>query len=261
MAPRLRPVTRLGRCPSGGLVLRVLQFNIHYGISRSGGLGLSALADEIRSVRPDLVSLNEVDSGTFRSRRVDEAAYLARATGLHAVYGPNLPWEGGLFGNAILSRYPAVATSNVHLPHAPGLEQRGLLTATLLVGGRRVSFSSMHLSDGPDGRSSRILEARAVADVLRDASYPTILAGDLNSRPGGRPVRLLREHLLDAQVAGGTGPGGTIPEPAPRYRIDYVLYDDHFAVVAGSTRVLPSSSSDHRSVFTELALLPRRCAG
>ncbi len=39
-----------------------------------------------------------------------------------------------------------------------------------------------------------------------------------------------------------------------------MLYDDHFAVVPGSTRVLPSSSSDHRSVFTELSLLPRHCA-
>lgn len=241
-------------------MLRVLQFNIRYGISRNGGLGLSALGDEIKAVRPDVVSLNEVDSGTFRSRRIDEAAYLAQATGLHAVYGPNLPWEGGLFGNAILTRYPVLATSNVHLPRVTGLEQRGLLTATLRVGGRRVSFSSMHLSDGPDGRSSRVLEARAAASVLRDATYPTILAGDLNSSPGSLPVRTLRPYLLDAQEQGGIGTGYTIPEQAPRRRIDYVLYDDHFAVVPRSTRVLPSSSSDHRSVSTELTLLPRRCA-
>jgi len=49
-----------------------------------------------------------------------------------------------------------------------------------------------------------------------------------------------------------------LPEPAPQRRIDYVLYDDGFAVVPGSTRVL-ASSSDHRAVLTELALLPARC--
>ncbi len=188
LAPRLRPVAAPASCSNAARVLRVLQFNIHFGVSRNGGLGLTALADEITAVRPDLVSLNEVDSRTFRSRRIDEAAYLAQATGLHGVYGPNLPWEGGLFGNAILSRHPVVATSNVHLPRAPGLERRGLLTATVRIGDRTVAFSSMHLSDGPDGRVSRTLEARTVAAVLSHAAYPTVVAGDLNARPRCSPA-------------------------------------------------------------------------
>ena len=255
---RLRPTAR--PCAlRGARVLRVLQFNIHFGIERdSDAVELAALASEIEAVRPDLVSLNEVDSGAYRSRRIDEAGYLARATGLHAVYGPNLPWQGGRFGNAILTRSPVVASRNLRLPGVSGLEPRGLLTTTLGIAGTTVSFSSVHLSDGASGRTSRILQARAVAAALSHAAYPTIVAGDLNSMPRGLPVRILRQDLLDAQVYGGSGRGDTIPEQAPRSRFDYVLYDDRLAVVPGSTRVLPSASSDHRSVFTELALLPRR---
>jgi endonuclease/exonuclease/phosphatase family metal-dependent hydrolase len=236
----------------------VLQFNIHFGVSRGGLIDLAGIAAEIEAARPDLVSLNEVDSGTARTGRIDEARYLAGATGLEAVYGPNLPWEGGRFGNAVLSRYPVVASRNLRLPGVPGLEPRGLLTATVRVGHRPLSFSSMHLSDGPDGRRSRILQAQAVATALQHVSHPTILAGDLNSQPRGLPVRILRQYFLDAQGQGGTGRGDTIPEPAPHSRFDYVLYDHHLAVMPGSTRVLPSSSSDHRSVLTELALLPKR---
>ena len=83
-------------------VLRVLQFNIRAAISRGGGVHVSQIAAEIEAVQPDLVSLNEVDSHTLRTR-VDEPAYLAKATGLHVVYGPNLIYDGGPFGNAIRS--------------------------------------------------------------------------------------------------------------------------------------------------------------
>ena len=83
-------------------VLRVLQFNIRAATSDAGGVHISQIAAEIEAVQPDLVSLNEVDSHTLRTR-VDEPAYLAKATGLHVVYGPNLIYDGGPFGNAIRS--------------------------------------------------------------------------------------------------------------------------------------------------------------
>lgn len=261
VGPALQPV-KIHRDPSCPIVvphiLRVLQLNMHAGIGRSGAVDLAGIAAEIRAVRPDVVSLNEVDSGTVRSGRTDEAAYLGRATGMHAVYGPNVAMRGGgRFGNAILTRFPVVATHNTRLPRTPHTEPRGLLAATLRVGGRPVSFYSVHLTQGHlRGAAERVREADAVARVIRSSSYPTILSGDLNSRPGDLPVRILRQYLLDAQQQGGTRPGPTVPEGAPVNRIDYVLYDNHLAPVAGSTEVLPSSS-DHRAVLTELVLRPQ----
>jgi endonuclease/exonuclease/phosphatase family metal-dependent hydrolase len=237
--------------------LRVLQFNIRAGVGRNGAVDLDRIAEEIAAVRPDLVSLNEVDSGTLRSGGLDEAAYLARATGLRAVYGPTLFYDGGLFGNAILTRFPVVESHNLRLPGVIGSEPRGMLTATLQVGRRTVSFSAMHLSDGSDGRASRIEQSESVARVVRHAPDATIVAGDLNSGPRDLPVRILRQYLLDSQEQGGVGRGATVPEPAPRSRFDYVFYDNRLVVVPGSTRVRPSSSSDHRSVFTELTLHER----
>jgi len=239
-------------------ILRVLQFNIHAGVSRYGGVGLARIAAEIRAAHPDIVSLNEVDSGTFRSGHADEASYLGRATGLRAVYGPNLfGYDGGDFGNAILSRFPIRETHNTRLPRKPHSEPRGLLEATLRIGHRTVSFYSVHLTQGGRGAAQRVRQAEAIARVIRSSGHPTILSGDLNSRPGDLAVRILRQYLLDAQEQGGTGPGLTVPEGAPQNRIDYVLYDNHFAAVPDSTQVLPSGSSDHRSVWTELVLRPR----
>jgi endonuclease/exonuclease/phosphatase family metal-dependent hydrolase len=235
-----------------------MQFNIHAGVSRYGGIGIARIAAEIRAAHPDLVSLNEVDDGTIRSGGTDEPAYLSQATGLHVVYGPNLfGYDGGKFGNAVLSRFPITATHNTRLPGRPHAEPRGLLEASIRLGHRTISFYSVHLSQGHRGAVPRIRQAEAVARVIRSSSRPTILSGDLNSGPGDLPVRILRQYLLDAQQYGGRGPGLTVPEAAPRNRIDYILYDNHFAPLPGSTQVLPSASSDHRSVWTELVLRPK----
>lgn len=237
------------------VILHVMQFNIHAGVSRFGGLGIARIAAEIKAAHPDLVSLNEVDDGTTRSGHTNEPAYLAAATGLHPVYGPNLfGYDDGRFGNAILSRYPVLDSRNTHLPVPHGIEARGLLEATIRVGHRTIAFFSVHLTQGRRRTWPRVREADAVARVVRAAPYPVILAGDLNSRPTTLPVRILRQYLLDAQEYGGHGLGLTVPEGDPVNRIDYVLYDNHFAVVPGSTQVLPSASSDHRSVWTELVL-------
>jgi endonuclease/exonuclease/phosphatase family metal-dependent hydrolase len=259
--PPLQPVSPSPGCSTRpSQTLRILQFNIHAGIDPEGEPDPSHLAAEIAATHPDLVSLNEVDDGTRRSGGTDEASYLSRATGLHAVFGPTLlAYDGGRFGNAILSRYPILESHDTPLPQVTNFEARALLTATVRVGRQFVSFSSVHLSSGSGGTTDRVLEAGAVAQVVRSAQHPTIVAGDLNSTPGTLPERILRHRLLDAQEQSGTAPGNTVPEQDPQTRIDYVFYDNHLTAVPGSTQVLPSAVSDHRSVLTELMLRPSGC--
>ena len=197
-----------------GPVLRVLQFNIRAARSEGGRVDLPEIAAEIAAARPDLVSLNEVDTDTTRTR-TDEPAYLAGATGLHVVYGPNVIYDGGPFGNAVLTRYPVVASQNLRLPGAPGRETRGLLTVVVQVQGHDVVFGSTHLSDGDQAGPSRLLQSLAVARALRSMPAPAILAGDLNSGPADVPARILRRDLLDAQQHGRAGPRGHLPAGEP----------------------------------------------
>ena len=70
----------------------------------------------INSVRPDLVALQEVDQNTTRTLKVDQAAELARLTGLHFAYGKAMDYEGGGYGQAILSRYPIRHSEVYFLP-------------------------------------------------------------------------------------------------------------------------------------------------
>lgn len=257
--PPLQPVSIDPKCPiTPPQIVEVLQLNMHAGVTRLGGQGLAAIAQEINAWRPDVVSLNEVDSDAARTGRVDEATYLGQATGMHVVFGPNLVQaDGHRFGNAILTRFPVRSSQNTRLPGAPHTEPRGMLRAELRVQGHLVDFYSVHLTQGHrSGQAERVRQAEAITRVVSSGGNPTIVAGDLNSRPGTLPVRLLRGYLLDAQEEAGTGRGATVPEASPLNRIDYVLYDNHFRPVPGSTQVL-ASSSDHRAVRSELILVPR----
>jgi endonuclease/exonuclease/phosphatase family metal-dependent hydrolase len=262
--PHVRAPLQPVKLPNGQLcphrvprIVEVLQLNMHAGVTRYGTQGLAEIAQEINAWKPDVVSLNEVDSDAARSGRVDEASYLGQATGMHVAFGANLVQaDGHRFGNAVLSRFPVRSTHNTRLPGAPGVEPRGLLRAELRIDGHDVDFYSVHLTQGRrSGLPERIRQAVAITHVLAAGHRPTVVAGDLNSRPGTLPVRLLRGYLLDAQEQAGSGRGNTVPEGQPQNRIDYVMYDNHFRPVPGSTQVL-ASSSDHRAVRTELVLLP-----
>jgi len=67
---------------AGRRALRVMTYNIHVGVGMAKQLDLKRIAGVIRRARPDLVGLQEVDSGVERTRRVDQIAGLGRLTGV-----------------------------------------------------------------------------------------------------------------------------------------------------------------------------------
>ncbi|MBT8045323.1 MAG: hypothetical protein KJO79_10270, partial [Verrucomicrobiae bacterium] len=83
--------------------LRVLSYNIHHGVGLDGKLDLGRIAKVIRKQNPDLVALQEVDKLVTRSDKTDQAVVLAKYLGLHVVFGKSIDFQGGVYGNAILS--------------------------------------------------------------------------------------------------------------------------------------------------------------
>ena len=85
--------------------IRVLCYNIHYGQGTDRKYDIERLAKVIKQSRPDLVALQEVDVGVKRSERIHEARRLAELTGMAVRFGPTQHYQGGLYGNAVLTRY------------------------------------------------------------------------------------------------------------------------------------------------------------
>lgn len=246
-------VTALADAQPAPATLRVMSYNLHHGEGLDGKLDLERIAKVIVDAKADLVGLQEVDRGVARTQKRDLPAELAKLTGLPVVFENNHPYQGGEYGNAILSRYPIVRSKNTHYQMLRAGEQRGVLQVVIDVGGREVLFLNTHLDYRPDDAERRLNVGELKAIVAAAGPRPVVLVGDFNATPESRTIALLREFLTDAWPAVGRGEGFTIPVRKPAKRIDYVWVTEA-TLQPLHMEVLTSDASDHLPIVAELRL-------
>lgn len=263
--PRLQEAAQPPAAPA--LRVKVLTYNVLGGRNTDGARDLSRLADVINRLDPDVVALQEVDRHTGRLNGVDLPAELALLTGMDFAFGRAMYYDGGEYGEAILSRFPIIDVTNHLLPHLDTSEPRAALAATIQfpASEQKFVFIGTHL-DHLRSPEDRIAQAQEINAILKHYDgLPILLAGDLNAEPGSEPMRILEARWTD--VWSGEEDGFTLPSDAPRKRIDYILYrpDDRWSVVTGyrgidiqqadtSWRTLLNLASDHLPLMAELEL-------
>ena len=235
--------------------LRVLTYNIHHGEGSDGKVDLARIARVISEQKPDLVALQEVDVKTQRTGGVDQPAELAKFTGMHAAFGRGIDFQGGEYGNAVLSRFP-ILTKQVHrLPIKEGEERRCALVVTVrpAEGGPEITFVGTHLNHRDE--AERLREAEEIHRVLAEIeTKPTILAGDLNARPETKTIQRFLPGWKDAAADSGEA-GHSFPADKPVRRIDFVLLRPPAAWRVIETKVIPEPvASDHRPVLAVVEL-------
>ena len=103
--------------------LRIMTYNIHSGRDAWGRLDLAAIGEFIRTLNPDILALNEVRMGTSDVNGDEQARTLAAQLGMHWTFAPAIPYLGGQYGIAVLSRFPIVRTDFWPVKPVP-VEQR-----------------------------------------------------------------------------------------------------------------------------------------
>jgi endonuclease/exonuclease/phosphatase family metal-dependent hydrolase len=241
-----------GPAPGTEAALTVMTYNIRHGRGMDDRVDLERIARLIHEHRPDLVALQEVDRGVARTQGRDLPAELSRLTGMAVVFGKNIDHQGGDYGNAVLSRHPVLASTNLHYRMLREGEQRGLLQTTIDLRGEQITFLSTHLDFRPDPaeRLGNVTEIQAVT-AARPGQL-TIVAGDFNDHPGGAVHDALKATFVDAWEQAGRGPGFTHSSTQPRSRIDYVFVRPANGWKVTRAEVLPSLASDHLPFLVEL---------
>lgn len=200
----------------------------------------AALAAACASLEADVLALQEVDAGSPRSHGADQAAEVAAATGLTAVFGESLRWaDGGRYGNALLVRGELRDVEVRHHEVRPGAEPRTAILATADVEGvGPVSVAATHL--GLKGEAADQVPPLVAALCRRPG--PHALLGDLNL--GLREVRRLAEPSLACVDS-----GPTFPVHRPRKQLDHVALA---GLRVERVEVVRLPVSDHRALVVDV---------
>ena len=240
--------------PAKPTTFRVMTYNIHHGEGLDGKVELRRIAKLIRHEGADIVALQEVDKGVERTRQRDLAAELATLTGLTCVFSNNFNFQGGQYGNAVLTRFPVLTATNLHYQMLRPNEQRGLLQLLLEIHGRRLVFMTTHIDYRPDD-AERLMNIEQIGQVAKPyADQPVIVSGDFNATPGSRTHSNMKELFADSWELIGSGDGFTFPADSPRTRIDYLWVSRNTAIRPVRIWVPSSAASDHRPVVAEFEM-------
>lgn len=230
--------------------MTVMTYNIHHGVGLDEKLDLERIAKVIRAHNPDVVALQEVDDRATRSGKVAQAAELGKLTGMHHVFGKAMDFQGGGFGQAILSRWPIKAHQVHPLPQRPGREPRIALRAQIAGPGLSFWFVSVHLDHEIEAvRVEQAAEVNRIFTRVAGGDFK-LLAGDFNAVPESETMK---SFLLDWIDTAGKEAAFTIPAAKPRRRIDYILASPiHRCVLVSS--IVPNEPvvSDHRPVVARV---------
>ncbi len=235
-----------------GATLRVMAYNIHHGEGEDGKLDLPRIARVIREAKADIVLLQEVDDRATRTNGVAQAEELAKLTEMKATFGKAMDFQGGGYGNAVLTRQSPEAVRTVPLPG--GGEPRCALEVTLAADGARPRLTVVSTHLDVSSAEARATHAKLLATDLAKRPELVLLGGDFNATPEAPPLAAFGSPWLKPTKQGANT--ATIPSAEPVREIDFILIKpaaDGPAPVVTDYRVIEEKvASDHRPIVMGL---------
>jgi endonuclease/exonuclease/phosphatase family metal-dependent hydrolase len=238
--------------------LRIVSYNIHKCI---GGVDRryepERTAEVLNKLEADVLLLQEVDAGVARSKGHKQVDVLGDLCGMrYRSWYPNVDVRGGgQYGNAILSRYPLIESTNIDLTWR-FKKKRSALHGVLRVRhdgvDRTVHVYNMHLGLAGFERKIQLrtfLDSHPFANLHHET--PIIVGGDLNDVYGR-----LSELLRPSGFRGIERRPLTFPAWGPMRPLDaiFVRGSVDFLKLSRCESDLAKRASDHRPLVAEVRL-------
>lgn len=225
-----------------------VQYNVGV-FDKSDSTNVKYVADLVKLMNADVITLNEVDSCALRTGKVDQMAEFAEAMGgWNCYYASAMPFNGGAYGIGIASRpeLEILKTDKVPLPKGDGYEPRVMAVVEF----KDFVMAATHLDLTPDSRQEQVNVINEYFDSkYADVKKPIFLAGDFNATPDSELMIQMKESWsrLSSEEF-------TYPSHAPDRCIDYIYVraGRHSVKAQPDSQLLPnvalSYASDHLPV-------------
>lgn len=243
--------------------MRLLQYNIRYAVGGGASMHMplpgagyvlgnqSVLPDItqfIKSVDPDIVGLIEVDTGSIRSRKVNQAEKIASDLGMNTSYETKY---GEKSINQILPivRKQGNAFMAARRVHGEKFHyfDTGIKRLIIELEMQDYAIFLVHLSLK---YRHRHLQMRRLYDLIQETEKPVVVAGDFNTFWGENEIYLFMK------AAGLTSANHdhlpTYPSRSPRKELDFVLYQDGIEVTGFEVPAI--RLSDHLPLICDFEL-------
>ncbi|KON82077.1 endonuclease/exonuclease/phosphatase family protein [Azoarcus sp. PA01] len=243
--------------------LRVCTYNIHKGFSQfNRRMVVHELRERLRSLDVDVVFLQEVQGLHLGHANLHpnwpgspQHEFLAEDVWSQFAYGGNAVYDHGHHGNAVLSRYPIVSSTNQDVSDHR-FERRGLLHCEVQVPGigEPVHCVCAHLGLMAGSRRRQMGALAERMEQVAPAGAPLIIAGDFNDWRNRADQLLARRLGLREAFDRGRGEAArSFPSTVPVLCLDRI-YVRGFRVRQAQVHCgLPwSRISDHAALTAEL---------
>eukprot|EP00823_Brevimastigomonas_motovehiculus_P004816 TRINITY_DN3292_c0_g1_i1.p1 TRINITY_DN3292_c0_g1~~TRINITY_DN3292_c0_g1_i1.p1 ORF type:complete len:284 (+),score=43.77 TRINITY_DN3292_c0_g1_i1:36-854(+) len=259
----------LSICVCAFAEFRFASYNIRSCHSLHNVLDLPGTASAIVSLNVDFVGLQEVDNCTTRSGNIDQTAEIARLANYpYYVFAPQINFQGGQYGIALLSKYPLDSIAFLHYSQPNCSQPReGKVGAPNDDYCRGAVGARIHMPDQHDywvatthltlSATQQSTEADEYVKFIasHSQSLPVVFGGDLNATPASITVQKILQSRYFAtlvemwQKCGDGSTGYTFPADYPTSKIDY-LFSTESPVSSCVAEVPVSQASDHRPLKT-----------
>lgn len=241
--------------------LRIMTYNVHSCRGMDGKLSPERIARVIARHDPDIIALQELDSGRARSQGMDQAKMIAKLLDMEHHFHSVHTVKEEKFGNAVLSRFPLKLVRAGSLPRYSEhnyFEPRGVLWVEIQCFNTSLYLMNTHLSFWKQEQKK---QAAALCGIdwlgSKTCEGHTVLCGDLNALPQSPACRSVREKLEDVQLkATKHKPLKTWTGHFPLGRIDHIFVSPQIEVLkveVPSSR-LEKLASDHLPLIAEIRI-------
>lgn len=212
--------------------MRFVLYNIRYGTGggkihfplngylRRTGENFGRITQFLHDLNPDVAGLVEVDAGSYRSGRSNQAELAAKQMGQYHVYRSK-------YGeNSLTRHFPVInQQGNAFVVRDGGHKEvfhyfdRGVKRLVIELETEKVSFFLIHLA-----LSSRLRHRQLgdLYDLLQDVKKPHIVAGDFNALWGEQEIRLFLAATGLKNAHSANAP--TFPSWKPQRHLDFILH-------------------------------------